>query len=135
MTGLTIAAVIIIVLIVIVRINTSFKRYKAALNCLMARQAFALANDDLKATAVFRSLRVLQGMGFSDPQGSFERMSDVEKCSVLALAFAELHVPPPFKNETWQFVRRPLIDILNARMAFAAASRHLKATYGVDMGL
>lgn len=107
-------------------------KYKAALNCLMARHTFDQADDDLKSTAVFRSWRVLEGMGFSDPQESFEGMSEVEKCSVLALSFAELHISPPFANEEWHYVKRPLMQIIDADLAFDLASNHLRKTYGVD---
>lgn len=133
MTTFIVIAAIIFILIIIARIRGSFIKYKAALNCLMAKSAFAQSDEDLRSTAISRACRILEGMGFSDSTESFEKMSEVEKCSVLALAFAELDVPPPFENETWQFIPRPFIAILNADTAFAAARRHLETTYGVEL--
>ncbi|MFO8008328.1 MAG: hypothetical protein R6V05_11410 [Candidatus Brocadiia bacterium] len=135
MGAFLVVAGVIAVLIVIWRIRAAFRKFEAALNCLMAKAAFASANDDLRATAVFRSWRILPKMGFSGPGASFDNMSEVAKCSVLALAFAELNVPPPFENEEWQYVARPFTDILNADTAFATAHRHLKSTYGADIPL
>lgn len=43
------------------------RKYKVALNCHMAKATFAQANDDLRSAAVFRSWRVLEKMGFSEP--------------------------------------------------------------------
>lgn len=110
------------------------RQYKVALNCLMAKATFAQADEDLRSAAVFRSWRVLEKMGFSNPTKSFEQMSEKEKCAVLAFAFAEMNTPPPFKKESWQYVARPFVDIINADTAFAAAQRHLKTTYGVELG-
>ena len=100
----------------------------------MAKATFAQANDDLQSAAIFRSWQVLQKMGFSNPEESFEKMSEKEKCVVLAFSFAEMGTLPPFEKESWQFVARPFIDIINADTAFAAAQRHLKTTYGVEIG-
>jgi hypothetical protein len=133
MTTLCVVLGVFLVLITISRIRRGFRKYKAALNCLMAKQMFTQANNDLKSAVHFRSWRILLRMGFSDPPGSLERMSEVERCSVFALAFAELEIPPPFKDEEWQFVRRPFVDLLRADIAFAAARRHLKSKYGVDL--
>jgi hypothetical protein len=128
-----IAALIIFVLIIVLRIRPSFRNYKAALNCLMAKAAFEQASDDLQSKAVYCSWQVLKNMGFNDPQEKYEKMSEVEKCAVLALAFAEMGTPPPFKKDSWHSVSRPFIDILKQDAAFAAAHRHLKITYGVDI--
>ena len=129
---LTVSA-ITAVFIVVIRIRKEFRKYKAALNCLMAKVAFAQANSDLRETAIFKSCWILQDMGFSDATESFNMLSEVEKCSVLALAFAELGKAPPFDNESWHRISRPFVDILNADKAFAAAQRHLKTTYGADI--
>ena len=112
----------------------NFRQYKIALNCLMAKATFAQADDDLRSAAVFRSWRVLGKMGFSDPTKTFEEMSEKEKCATLAFAFAEMNIPPPFEKESWQYVARPFLDILNSDTAFTAAQRHLKTTYGVGIG-
>jgi len=128
-----IVAGIIFVLIIVSRVRRGFQKYKAALNCLMAKAMFAQANEDLKAAAAFRSWQVLRNMGFSDPVKSFEEMSEVNKCAVLAFAFAEMGIPPPFKKESWQFVSRPFLLILNADKAFWEAQRYLKTTYDVDI--
>lgn len=133
MTTFLILALIIFSLIILSRVQRSFRKYKVALNCLMAKATFGQATDDLQSVAVFRSWGVLQKMRFSDPQESFEKMSEREKCSVLALAFAEMGTPPPFENESWHFVARPFVDMLNADTAFAAAQQHLKTTYGVEI--
>ena len=124
---------VVIVLIVIFRIWAEFRKYRAALNCLMAKVAFSKANNDLRETAIFKSCWILQDMGFNDVPESFNILSEVEKCSILALAFAELGKAPPFKNESWQYISRPFVDILNADKAFAAAQRHLRTTYGADI--
>jgi len=124
---------IIFVVIIVLRIRPSFRNYKAALNCLMAKATFAQADEDLQSKAVSHASQVLKNMGFNDPQERYEKMSEVEKCVVLAFAFAEMGMPPPFKKESWHSVSRPFIDIVKEDTAFAAANRHLKRMYGVDI--
>lgn len=75
--GFIIVVVCVIVIgVIFCKISKRFKQYKAALNCLMAKAKFAEANDDLKTAAVFRSWRMLEKMGFSDPQEDYEKLPE-----------------------------------------------------------
>lgn len=69
MTTLIIIAGIVFSLIILSRVRRSFRKYKVALNCLMAKATFAQANDDLQSASVFRSWQVLQNM--CGPEGLF----------------------------------------------------------------
>jgi hypothetical protein len=62
MGTLIVVAVIISVFIVLFRVRGGFRKYKAALNCLMAKATFSQANDDLKSAAVFGDLNDGEGM-------------------------------------------------------------------------
>lgn len=131
MKTFAVIVVIIAFLVIIIRVRRSFQKYKAALNALTAKCTFLQLDEDTQATVNFRSWRVLEKMGFDDPTGSLDKMSELKRCSVYALAMAEMEIPPCFDKEAWHYVKRPFVTLINADRALAAAKNHLKKTYGV----
>lgn len=137
MKTLFIILIVIFVLFLFFRIKSSFTKYRAASNALLAKYTFSQLSSEDQSKVVVQAKDILSsGGGRADfLEDMFQRLDSKSRFSVYALAMAELHIPPKINGYDWQFIRRPLTVLSNANKEIEAFQLELERKHGIKIDL
>lgn len=137
MKTLFIILIAIFVLFLFFRTKSSFTKYRAASNALLAKYTFSQLSSEDQNKVVAQAKDILSsGGGRADfLEDRFQRLDSKSRFGVYALAMAELHIPPEIDGYDWQLIRRPLIILDNANKEIEAFQLELERKHGIKIEL
>ena len=116
-------------LFIFFKVKSSFGKYRAALNALLAQHTY-FELSDLEQQNVMRKIKaIMMNGGGGDSafiEERFKTLKDRELYGFMAMAMAELNIKPAVQGYTWHFVRNPFVALLNADKEISAAQIELE---------
>ena len=135
MNDLLIVILVVTCLVVLFRVKSSFSKYKAALNALLAKYTFETLDPETQRRVVDKMKSILSAGGIRNVKDRALRLDDREKYGFYALAMAELDIPPALNAYDWQLVKNPFVALSNADTPIKAAKRQLSKSDGVEVDI
>jgi hypothetical protein len=125
-----------IAVIVIVLLAHAFRRsvkHSAVQNAFLAKYTFDRLTDQQRGKVKEQTLGIMRRGGMLEDD--FDGMSEMLKFSFLALALAELGIPPALPKEEWHYVKNPYMALHNSEHAIKVIRHHLEHTHNIRLDL
>jgi hypothetical protein len=127
---------ICLILFIFFKMKSSFGKYRAALNALLAQYTyFKLSYSEQER--VMSKIKEIMSSGSINAdfvEERFNTLNDRELYGFMAIAMGELNISPAIQGYTWHFVRNPFVALLNADKEIAAAQIELEKK-GIEVNL
>jgi len=117
-------------LFIFFKMKSSFRKYRAALNALLAQHTyFTLKYSEQEGVmSKIKEIMILGPGGINTDyvEQRFQTLNDRELYGFMAIAMNELNISPAIQGYTWHVVRNPFVALLNADKEIAAAQIELE---------
>lgn len=113
--------------------RSGFKKYRAALNALVAKYTFDNLDNDTKSKVIDRTLDIVPNIDSDFNRDSLSELRDYERYGFIALAMAELDIPPAVHSFDWQYVKNPFTALIDAGKEIQLAQRQIWKSDGITV--
>jgi hypothetical protein len=135
MKGLLLLVGLVVAAYLILRTQFSFRRYRAALNALLAKSTLQALDAPTQDAVRHQVDGILAEGGYSLPASTIEARDERAWYGLVALAMRELGIPPTASGETWNVVSNPFVALAKADHQILLARGHLRDKYGIQVDL
>jgi hypothetical protein len=129
------AVVLWILFLVIIPIRSSYSKYQAALNVLLAKYTYEKLERSNQAAVVNKTKQILLMGGFSNPAERLDNMNSKERYGFFALAMGELRIKPALSGYDWYYIENPFIALYKADNELWMAKNQLKTSHDVEIDI
>lgn len=134
MNSIMTAAAIALGMFVFLKVKSSFQKYRAAQNVLLAKYTFNNLDSEKRNEVIERTKGILQQGGVTSAD-RIDRLDERERYGFYALAMGELGIQPALAGYDWNFVRNPFLALLRAEREIRTAQMQIRNARGIQIDI